>query len=76
MTALSVHPYMPIIACGSLQRYIKIFNTDGQQLGIVRYHDGFLHQNLGAISSLTCHNTRMLIAAGTTDSIVSVYTIT
>ena len=46
---------------------------DGDQLNIVRYHDGFLGQRIGPVSSLAFHPTKLLAAAGSTDSIVGIY---
>lgn len=75
LTALSVHSCAPIIATGSHAQFIKISTLGGDQLGsIIKYHDGFLGQRIGPVSCLTFHPTRLRLAAGATDSIVSIYT--
>ena len=44
MTALAVHKYAPLLASGSHNQFIKVFNTQGETLNMIRYHDGFLGQ--------------------------------
>eukprot|EP01135_Chromosphaera_perkinsii_P005237 Nk52_evm6s327 gene=Nk52_evmTU6s327 len=75
LTALAVHDYAPAIACGSHNQYISNYNLDGDLLGTIRYHDGFLGQRIGPISCLAFHPYKVLLAAGSTDSIVSIYSI-
>lgn len=75
LTALAVHSCAPVIATGSHAQFIKILTLGGDQLGrIIKYHDGFLGQRIGPVSCLAFHPTRMKLAAGATDSIVSIYT--
>ena len=73
MTALAVHNYAPIIATGSHAQFIKLLTMNGEQFGMIRYHDGFLGQRIGPISCLAFHPVRMLLAAGATDHIISIY---
>lgn len=73
LTALAVHNYAPIIATGSHAQFIKFITMNGEQLGMIRYHDGFLGQRIGPISCLAFHPVKMLLAAGATDNIVSIY---
>jgi len=74
LTALAVHPCAPIMATGSHAQFIKILTLGGEQLGgIIKYHDGFLGQRIGPVSCLAFHPVKMLLAAGATDSIVSLY---
>jgi len=72
MTALAVHSSAPVLAVGQDQR-IKVMNFQGDPLSIIRYHDGFLGQRIGPISSLCFHPYKVMLAAGATDSIVSIY---
>ncbi len=46
---------------------------DGQILSTIRYHDGFLGQRIGPVSALAFHPHQMLLAAGSTDSIISLF---
>ncbi|EFC42042.1 predicted protein [Naegleria gruberi] len=73
MTALAIHNYAPVLACGSNNQFIKVFNTSGETLSMIYYHDGFLGQRIGPISCLAFHPFRMCLAAGSTDSIISLY---
>jgi len=73
MTALAIHNYAPVLACGSNNQFIKVFNTSGDTLSMIYYHDGFLGQRIGPISCLAFHPFRMCLAAGSTDSIISLY---
>jgi regulator-associated protein of mTOR len=73
-TAMAVHSCAPIMAAGSNRQFIKILTLGGEQLGgIIKYHDGFLGQRIGPVSCLAFHPTKLLLAAGATDSIVSIY---
>jgi regulator-associated protein of mTOR len=45
----------------------------GKPTTSIRYHDDFLGQRIGPISCLAFHPLKMLLAAGATDSIVSIY---
>ncbi|KAF1784306.1 Raptor N-terminal CASPase-like domain [Phytophthora cactorum] len=73
MTALAVHDYAPIFASGSHNQFIKVFRSDGEQLALIRYHEGFLGERIGPVSCLAFHPHRLFLAAGATDSVVAVY---
>jgi regulatory associated protein of mTOR len=74
VSALSIHDYAYLIAVGSSNQHIKVFNFNGTNLSTIYYHDGFLSQRIGPISALNFHPFKMCLAAGATDSIVSLYT--
>ncbi len=77
LTALTVHNCAPIMATGSNAQFIKIITFGGDQLGnIIKYHDGFLGQRIGPVSCLSFHPYKTMLAAGATDSIVSIYATT
>lgn len=74
LTALAVHNTAPVMATGSHAQFIKILTLGGEQLGgIIKYHDGFLGQRIGPVSCLAFHPVKMMLVAGATDSIVSIY---
>ena len=73
MSAMAVHNHAPVIASGSHNQYVKVFNMEGNPLSTIRYHDGFLGQRIGPISAMAFHPHKMLLAAGSTDSIISVF---
>ena len=55
LTSLDVHPQAEIFAVGSASQVIKIFNLNGDNLGLIRYHDGFMGQRIGPINCLAFH---------------------
>lgn len=74
LTSMTVHSVAPIIATGSHDQFIKISSFGGEQLGsVIKYYDGFIGQRIGAVTNLSFHPHRMMLAASTTDCIVSVY---
>ena len=79
MTAMAVHPAAPVLAVGSHAQFIKVMTLNGYSdseefvLKWIKYHDGFLGQRIGPVSCLTFHPNRAVMAAGATDSIISVY---
>lgn len=46
-TALAIHDYAPVMASGSNNQFVKVFNTNGDTLSMIYYHDGFLGQRIG-----------------------------
>ncbi|KAL2653954.1 hypothetical protein R1flu_022082 [Riccia fluitans] len=73
LTSFAVHRHAPVLASGSAKQFIKVFSTSGEQLSMVRYHNSFLGQRIGPVSCLHFHPYSVLLAAGATDSIVSIY---
>ncbi|RHY22017.1 hypothetical protein DYB35_013419, partial [Aphanomyces astaci] len=73
MTALAVHAFAPVYATGSHNQFIKVFRQDGDQLALIRYHEGFLGERIGPVSCLAFHPHRLLLAAGATDSLIAIY---
>ncbi|RLN49993.1 hypothetical protein BBJ29_002788 [Phytophthora kernoviae] len=57
MTALAVHDYAPIFASGSHNQFIKVFRSDGEQLALIRYHEGFLALSImsALVTVATCN---------------------
>jgi regulator-associated protein of mTOR len=58
---------------GSHNQFIKVFKSDGEQLALIRYHEGFLGERIGPVSCLAFHPHRLFLAAGATDSVVAIY---
>ena len=73
ITSMTVHPCAPLLAMGSHAQFINILTFNGSQVGKITHHDGFLGQRIGPISSLVFHPLKVMLAAGATDSIISVY---
>lgn len=73
MTAFAVHNNIPLIASGAHAQFLKILDLDGDTKNVIRYHEGFLGQRIGAVSCLAWHPNRLLLAAGATDPFISLY---
>eukprot|EP00002_Diphylleia_rotans_P019938 TRINITY_DN3858_c0_g2_i1.p1 TRINITY_DN3858_c0_g2~~TRINITY_DN3858_c0_g2_i1.p1 ORF type:complete len:1260 (+),score=219.57 TRINITY_DN3858_c0_g2_i1:53-3832(+) len=73
MVSFTAHDNVPLLASGSKNQHIKIFNTKAETLNILQYHNGFLGQRIGVVSSLAFHPHHLLLAAGSADSIISIY---
>ncbi|XP_070187994.1 regulatory-associated protein of mTOR-like isoform X2 [Littorina saxatilis] len=72
-TAVDVHPRADVIACGIVGQSINVYNESGDTLSTIRYHEGFLGQRIGTINCMAFHPHLVKLAAGSTDSFVSVY---
>jgi regulator-associated protein of mTOR len=73
MLALTCHDQTKIIAAGSTDQRIKVMNYKGEEISLIRYHDGFLGQRIGPVSSLAFHSSHNLLGSGFQDSLVSIY---
>ncbi|XP_071105465.1 regulatory-associated protein of mTOR-like isoform X1 [Haliotis cracherodii] len=73
ITSMAVHPRADVIACGSVNQSISVYNQSGDSLSLIKYHEGFLGQRIGTISCLTFHPYLVRLAAGSNDAFVSVY---
>eukprot|EP00968_Pinguiococcus_pyrenoidosus_P007724 scaffold529_cov308-Pinguiococcus_pyrenoidosus.AAC.16 len=68
MTALALHPCAPIMASGSHKQFIKILDSEGDQLGMIKHHNNFMGQRVGPVSCLAFHPYKLLLAGGATDT--------
>jgi regulator-associated protein of mTOR len=73
MTAFAVHNKVPLIASGAHAQFLKILDFEGETKNVIRYHEGFLGQRIGAVSCLAFHPHKLLLAAGATDPFISLY---
>jgi len=74
MTAMAAHQTCPLLASGSYNQFIKMLTLEGDTLSVIRYHDGILGQRIGPVATLAFHPCKLVLAAGTTDSLTSIYT--
>jgi regulator-associated protein of mTOR len=72
VSAFALHSVAPILACGYLEQ-IHLYNLNGEQLRVIRYHEGFLEERIGPISALAFHPHKLVVAAASTDKYVSVW---
>ncbi|KAG8184610.1 hypothetical protein JTE90_005221 [Oedothorax gibbosus] len=75
MTAMATHPALDLIACGTASQVISVFQQGGEEVGTIKYHDGFMGHRIGPISCLAFHPYKASLAAGSTDSLISVYSV-
>lgn len=73
MTALAVHKKIPVVATGSHAQFIKILTLDGENLNVIRYHEEMANHRIGPVSTLEFHPFKPLLAAGSTDTLISLY---
>ena len=73
MTALTVHKQIPIAATGSHAQFIKIMTLEGETLQVARFHEEMSGHRIGPVSCLEFHKHKLLLAAGATNSLVSIY---
>ncbi|KAL1915421.1 uncharacterized protein VTP21DRAFT_6879 [Calcarisporiella thermophila] len=72
LSAIAAHPSAPVISTGS-QHLVKVWNTSGTQLSILRQHTGFLGQRIGPVTALAFHpHKAVLAAAGGGDHYVTI----
>ncbi len=72
VSAFALHSVAPILACGYLEQ-IHLYNLNGEQLRVIRYHEGFLEERIGPISALAFHPHSLVLAAASTDKYISVW---
>uniref|UniRef100_A0A7S1KTW0 Raptor N-terminal CASPase-like domain-containing protein n=1 Tax=Percolomonas cosmopolitus TaxID=63605 RepID=A0A7S1KTW0_9EUKA len=75
ITAFTVHNIHDLIAVGSNDQFIKIYDTTGKELSTVQYHEGFFVQRIGPVSALAFHPYKLILGNGSTDRILSVYSV-
>jgi regulator-associated protein of mTOR len=73
MTALAVHKKIPIAATGSHAQFIKILTLEGEALQVARFHEEHPGHRIGPVSCLEFHKQKPVLAAGFTNSLVSIY---
>nr|UBK23765.1 regulatory-associated protein of mTOR-like [Macrobrachium rosenbergii] len=73
MTAMATHANAHLFATGSVNQVIAVHHASGSSVNAIKYHDGFMGTRIGPVSCLAFHPRRVLLAAGTTDSYISVY---
>ena len=73
MTAFAVHRRIPVVASGSHAQFIKLMSLEGEALQVIRFHEDRAGERIGPVGYLSMHRNRALLAAGGTDSFVTVY---
>lgn len=73
MTAMTVHPQIPMVATGSDAQFVKMTTLDGDSIQVIRHSDMNHRRMIGPISCLEFHPHRPLLAAGSTDNLVHLF---
>ncbi|CAM9288968.1 unnamed protein product, partial [Hapterophycus canaliculatus] len=73
MTAFTMHPRVPVLATGSYKQFINIITPRGGLLSRIKGHTGLFDQRLGCVTSLAFHPNQLMLAAGTTDQVLSIF---
>ncbi|KAG7303144.1 hypothetical protein JYU34_013176 [Plutella xylostella] len=73
LAAAAVHPRASLLACGSVNQSISLFDLSGAALHTIKFHEGFMGARIGPVSCLSFHPLRVAMGVGSKDSTVSVY---
>jgi regulator-associated protein of mTOR len=73
LAALAGHACAPVVATGSAERCIRVFDVAAQPLGCVKYAAAFLAQRIAPVTCLSFSPNAPLLAAGGADGSVGVY---
>ncbi|RVE48900.1 hypothetical protein evm_006470 [Chilo suppressalis] len=73
LAAADVHPRANLMACGSINQCISMFDLAGTHLNTIKFHEGFMGARIGPVSCLTFHPLRVAMGVGSKDSSVCVY---
>lgn len=73
MTAFAIHKKVPIAASGSHAQFIKILTLEGETLQVVRFHEEKAGHRIGPVSCLEFHKQKLVLAAGSSNALVSIY---
>ncbi|XP_037293726.1 protein raptor homolog isoform X3 [Manduca sexta] len=73
LAAIDLHPLCNLLACGSVNQCISIYDLKGLLLNTIKFHEGFMGARIGPVSCLTFHPLRCAMGVGSKDSTVSVY---
>uniref|UniRef100_A0A7S0LGL0 Uncharacterized protein n=1 Tax=Coccolithus braarudii TaxID=221442 RepID=A0A7S0LGL0_9EUKA len=74
LSSLALHPEVPLLASASRNQLIKLFDLGrGRELGTIRYFDGFLGARIGPVSCLAFHPTKKMLATGSFESTLCIY---
>ncbi|KAK9500893.1 hypothetical protein O3M35_002064 [Rhynocoris fuscipes] len=76
LRAMDAHPGADIFACGSVNQ-ISINRWSGTQLNVIKsvYHEWFYTSKFGPVGCLSFHPYKVLLAAGSADSTLSIYSL-
>lgn len=76
LKAMAVHTQADIVACGTVNQ-ICMYRRNGIALNVMKYvsHEWFYSPRFGPVGCLAFHPLRVILAAGSADSLVSLYSL-
>jgi len=73
LTALVGHSCAGVIASGSSERAIKLWDMRGSNIATIQYTNSFLGQRIGAVTALAFHPNSTYLAAGSSAGQSTIY---
>ncbi|KAL0892629.1 hypothetical protein ABMA27_014356 [Loxostege sticticalis] len=73
LAAADVHPLADVLACGSVNQCISVYDLRGAHLNSIKFHEGFMGARIGPVACLAFHPLRVALGVGSKDSSVCVY---
>lgn len=73
LKTVAFHNYAPVMACGSHDQGIRIWNIWGDKLNDIKFHEGFMGQKVGPSISLAFHPFDYKLVSAGLDNCVTVY---
>lgn len=73
LLALDVHSTLSVTVCATANQSLRILEDD-QLRGQIKHHEGLLGRRIGPVEDVVFHPRRLLVAAGSTDGLVSLFT--
>ncbi|CDW56927.1 regulatory associated protein of mTOR [Trichuris trichiura] len=75
VTAIDIHPCLPMAAVGIGGSQVNVINFNGQTLASIRHHESFVGQKTGDLSCLTFHPMQVTLGIGESDCMFTVYSL-
>ena len=71
MTCLAAHDFAPLVATGSLRQQVRVLSNAGEDVDDISHHESFGSDRLAPVTCVAWHPSRLLLAVGARDSLVS-----
>jgi regulator-associated protein of mTOR len=71
MTCLATHDFAPLLATGSLRQQVRVLTNAGEDVDDITHHESFGSDRLAPVTCVAFHPTKLMLAVGARDSLVS-----
>ena len=71
MTCLAAHDFAPLLATGSLRQQVRVLTNAGEDVDDITHHESFGSDRLAPVTCVAFHPTKLMLAVGARDSLVS-----